>query len=118
IYYVPWMWDHSQVFDGFTFHNTLSSETGEKVKGAIYDITSDGAVGDLNTYFGEATLDGTAARRNLATSFTSIAGRWYALALCGDSATTLAGMAPTVSYSSSGGGQAGNTGASRLGLFS
>jgi hypothetical protein len=84
------------VFAGAEFENGGSGDNGEKVKVAVYEEATGGGLGALAKNFGEATLTGAVAVRQIASAWTVPRTGWYYIVSTTDAALSIFAAIPMV----------------------
>jgi len=99
VYYeIPIYIARVEAFAGVKFRNSGTGNNGDKVKVAMYQENADGTRTRVKD-FGEATLDGSAAIRTLASSWTPSSIGWYFIRIVADDAVAFTGACSTARLS-------------------
>lgn len=88
IYYAPIILPGNITYSGMKTYNSGTGDNGNKIKMAAYFESATGGPGALAKSFGEVTLDGTAAIRSAASSWTPGPGLYF-LAFAGNAAISM-----------------------------
>lgn len=94
VHYFPLPIFHAHTFQGASTFNGGAADNGEKIRLMVFN-DSDGAIGTLAKDFGEITLTGAAAQRNLTSSWAASPGMYWG-AVWTETAITMYGMIQSV----------------------